>query len=73
MSLTTAFINFFAQIGWAYDLKTVSEDVIKMRVERTGDGTHRNHINNIWGWGDVDQQAIERELADVIYKRKNNS
>ena len=64
-SLTTAFINFFAKIGWAYDLKTVSNDIIKMRVERTGDGTH-----NTWGWGDVDQQETQRELADIIYKRK---
>jgi hypothetical protein len=26
--------------GWATDLKTVSDDVIKKRAQRTGDGTH---------------------------------
>lgn len=38
------FIDCFAWIGWAYDLKTVSEDTIKKRASRTGDGT------NLWGW-----------------------
>jgi stearoyl-CoA desaturase (delta-9 desaturase) len=33
-------IEFFAFIGQAYDLKTVSQDMIKQRVLRTGDGTH---------------------------------
>lgn len=26
--------------GWAYDLKTVSEDIIRKRAERTGDGSN---------------------------------
>jgi stearoyl-CoA desaturase (delta-9 desaturase) len=34
------FIDLMAKIGQAYDLKTVSEEVIMKRVERTGDGTH---------------------------------
>lgn len=36
-NFTTAFIDFFSKIGWAYDLKTVSQDVIGKRVLRTGD------------------------------------
>lgn len=39
---TTAFIDFFAHIGWAYDLKTISEKTIRKRIERTGDGTHKH-------------------------------
>lgn len=58
---TTAFIDFFAKIGWAYDLKTVSRDMVKTRVERTGDGTH-----GLWGWGDKDQQPEERQQAVII-------
>ena len=46
---TTTFINFFAKIGWAYDLKIASIDTVKKRVQRTGDGSH-----SIWGWGDKD-------------------
>ncbi|XP_044744002.1 acyl-CoA Delta-9 desaturase-like [Chrysoperla carnea] len=40
INVTTHLINFFAKIGWAYDLKTVSDDMIQKRVLRTGDGTH---------------------------------
>jgi len=36
-NLTTIFINFFALIGLAYDLKTVSPNIIRQRKERTGD------------------------------------
>ncbi len=41
-NFTAAFIDFFAWIGWAYDLKTVSDKVVRDRVRRTGDGTWRN-------------------------------
>jgi len=36
-NLTTIFINFFAWIGWAYDRKTVSPNLIRQRKLRTGD------------------------------------
>lgn len=42
-NFTTLFIDGMAKIGWAYDLKTVSPEMIKRRVERTGDGTHWNY------------------------------
>jgi stearoyl-CoA desaturase (delta-9 desaturase) len=41
MNPTTAFIDFFARIGWAYSLKTISEETIRKRIARTGDGTHK--------------------------------
>ncbi|CAG9807590.1 unnamed protein product [Chironomus riparius] len=34
------FIDFFAWLGWATDLKIVPDAVIKARVLRTGDGSH---------------------------------
>lgn len=37
--MTTGFIDFFAWIGWAYDLKTVSVTMINRRAARTGDGS----------------------------------
>lgn len=40
MNATKAVIDFFAWIGWAYDLKTVPERIIRNRVYRTGDGSH---------------------------------
>jgi len=61
-NFTTAFIDFFAKIGWAYDLKRVSTEVIRQRVERTGDGSHE-----VWGWGDKDQPQEERDGAILMY------
>ncbi|KAK6629877.1 hypothetical protein RUM43_003698 [Polyplax serrata] len=37
-NLTTGLIDFFARIGWAWDLKTVSREMVAKRKERTGDG-----------------------------------
>lgn len=37
---TASLINFFAKIGWAYDLKTPSEYVVKSFILNDGDGTH---------------------------------
>lgn len=33
-------ICIFTLLGWATDLKTVTDDVVRKRVLRTGDGTH---------------------------------
>jgi stearoyl-CoA desaturase (Delta-9 desaturase) len=38
-TLTTLFIDFFALIGWAYDLKTASTDIIEKQAKKLGDGT----------------------------------
>lgn len=40
INLNTAFIDFFAYIGWAYDLKRVSKEVIDKRKLRTGGPQH---------------------------------
>ena len=63
-NLTTAFIDFFAKIGWAYDLKTVSMDMIQKRVQRTGDGSHL-----VWGWGDKDLPQEDIQEATIINKK----
>ncbi|XP_052756131.1 acyl-CoA Delta-9 desaturase-like [Galleria mellonella] len=47
LNLTTRFINLMAKIGWAYDMKSVSKEVIEKRKMRTGDNNHEEHeINN---------------------------
>jgi stearoyl-CoA desaturase (delta-9 desaturase) len=63
-NFTTAFIDFFSRIGWAYDLKTVSISMVKKRVERTGDGSHE-----IWGWGDKDLSQEDMDDAQVINRK----
>jgi stearoyl-CoA desaturase (Delta-9 desaturase) len=71
MNATTAFIDFFAKIGWAYDLKTVSKEIIQKRIERTGDGTHPHSANteHLWGYGDKEQDAEEREMIPILNKK----
>lgn len=34
-------MDFFAWLGWATDLKTVSDDLLRKRIQRTGDGSHK--------------------------------
>jgi len=40
VNISTMMIDFFALLGQAYDLKTVSPAMVKKRVQRTGDGSH---------------------------------
>ncbi|KAK1134884.1 hypothetical protein K0M31_007651 [Melipona bicolor] len=81
MNITTALIDFCALLGLAYDMKTVSVDVIKRRAKRTGDGTrysededsqshgdHHSHEDMKWGWGDVDMKPEEIQEVDIINK-----
>jgi stearoyl-CoA desaturase (Delta-9 desaturase) len=67
-NLTTAFIDFFSLIGWAYEMKTVSNDMILKRANRTGDGSHPNG-DGIWGWDDSNISIEDRKLTTVINKK----
>lgn len=62
-NMTTLFLDMFAKIGWAYDLKTASTEMIQKRVKRTGDGTH-----HLWGWGDQDQLPEEKEQVIITHQ-----
>lgn len=42
-NFTTAFLDFFAWLGLAYDLKTITKEMIAKRAMRTGDGSHHHH------------------------------
>ncbi|XP_015590292.1 acyl-CoA Delta(11) desaturase [Cephus cinctus] len=75
-NFTTAFIDAFAWLGLAYDLKTVPVEMVQKRAARTGDGTriqqdeHHGHTyeDAIWGWGDVDMQEEDINEAQIINK-----
>lgn len=47
LNTTTMFLDAFAKIGWAYDLKRASDDLVKKVVENRGNGTH-----SVWGKSD---------------------
>jgi stearoyl-CoA desaturase (delta-9 desaturase) len=40
MNISTAFIDFYAFIGWAYDLKQPSARLVQKVVQERGDGSH---------------------------------
>ncbi|XP_033225912.1 uncharacterized protein LOC117178597 [Belonocnema kinseyi] len=40
LNYTTAIIDMFAKIGWAYDLKVPSKELVRTVVEKRGDGSH---------------------------------
>ncbi|XP_013187169.1 acyl-CoA Delta-9 desaturase isoform X1 [Amyelois transitella] len=66
LNFSKLFIDAMAKIGWAYDLKTVSPDVIEKRVKRTGDGSH-----HVWGWDDKDVPVEEKEEATIFNPSKD--
>ncbi|KAH0999903.1 hypothetical protein HUJ05_000008 [Dendroctonus ponderosae] len=43
-NLTLFFILACAKIGWAYEMKAPSDEIVKKRAARTGEETH------LWGW-----------------------
>ncbi|XP_045779956.1 acyl-CoA Delta(11) desaturase-like [Maniola jurtina] len=44
LNVSAKFIDFFAWIGWAYDLKAVPEDFAHSRANKAGDGS------DLWGF-----------------------
>ncbi|XP_065072455.1 acyl-CoA Delta(11) desaturase-like isoform X1 [Ochlerotatus camptorhynchus] len=40
VNVTTFWLDFFAKIGWAYDLKEPSKELVRRTIEKYGDGTH---------------------------------
>ncbi|XP_048000585.1 acyl-CoA Delta(11) desaturase-like [Leguminivora glycinivorella] len=66
MNLATNLIDFMAWIGWAYDLKSVSEDMVVKKMMKTGDGTDLwgrlpENDDYIWGWGDQDMSEEDKK------------
>ncbi|XP_072392429.1 (11Z)-hexadec-11-enoyl-CoA conjugase-like [Diabrotica undecimpunctata] len=81
LNLTTTFLDFWAFFGQAYDLKITSEDMIRKRVARTGDGswidvkgkgilnapteTTSHNFYEDCVWGWGDKDMKEEDIQDV--------
>lgn len=83
-NITAGTIDLFAKIGWAWDLKTVSDDMIRRRALRTGDGskvfetkieadvcTHDSQ-DTLWGWGDKDMNKDEMQRVRQYNKLRDD-
>jgi stearoyl-CoA desaturase (Delta-9 desaturase) len=71
-NFSAVLIDFFAKIGWVYDRKKVSPEMIARRVIKTGDGTHylshdEAHKNSVYGYGDKDMDPADKEDLDKGY------
>lgn len=72
MNITTALLDAFAKIGWVYDQKYATSEMIKRKVQRSGDGTHylsHDHRIPTWGYGDPD---LETEDLTELEKLKQS-
>ena len=47
---STAFIDFMARVGWAYDLKSVPTELVSRKVRKSGDGSWQFLNDYSWGW-----------------------
>lgn len=70
-NLNAVIIDLFAKLGWVYDRKLVSKEMIARRVAKSGDGTHflsheEAHKNSIYGYGDPDIDPEDQEDLDKM-------
>ncbi|XP_072392416.1 (11Z)-hexadec-11-enoyl-CoA conjugase-like [Diabrotica undecimpunctata] len=81
-NLSAGFLDLMAYLGQAYDLKTVSKEMIQKRAARTGDGSyefdniplengktkepHNFHEDCVWGWDDKDMKEEFRNATIKI-------
>ncbi|KAL1123057.1 hypothetical protein AAG570_002145 [Ranatra chinensis] len=82
-NLTTGLIDFFAKVGWAYDLKTAPLSMVRLRAQRKGDGTwedpkmpqagaghrHNHHDGGLWGWGDADMTTEDLAMVEITHRK----
>ncbi|KRT82992.1 hypothetical protein AMK59_3959 [Oryctes borbonicus] len=83
-NITAGTIDVFARIGWAWDLKTVSTDMIRRRAARTGDGSksYEDVVQSIvhtddsqdmlWGWGDEDMDKEQMRRVREFNKLRDD-
>lgn len=45
LNVTTLLLDFFASIGWAYDLKSATPEMVLKMTEKHGDGSH-HHLHS---------------------------
>ncbi|XP_014279996.2 acyl-CoA Delta-9 desaturase isoform X1 [Halyomorpha halys] len=76
MNFTTAFIDFMARIGQAYDCKIVPDSVVRSRMQRTGmmsaAPVKKNPEEEVhpWGWGDETIPEEDTKIAETMYKKE---
>jgi stearoyl-CoA desaturase (delta-9 desaturase) len=57
LNVSQKFIDLFARIGWVYDRKTVAPELIRRKMERSGDKEKRYRARQDQARGEVDPTA----------------
>ena len=72
LNFTTAFIDFFAYIGWAYDLKQPNKELVQRVVQQLGDGSHTKwgHVKEVPEEGEQLKDKVEEMLLKAEEKAK---
>ena len=72
LNFTTAFIDFFAYIGWAYDLKQPNKELVRRVVQQLGDGSHTKwgHLKEVPEEGEQLKDNIQEMLFKAEEKAK---
>lgn len=68
LNITTFWLNIFKSLGWAYDLKTPSSELVKKMIENHGDGSHL-------GWGhevSIEEDSRLVEMKKMLKNVKTN-
>lgn len=73
-----AFIDLFAKIGWAYNVRSVSPEMIQKRAMRSGDGSRHVAAGGsilsssddqiIWGWNDENMSQTDKMDCNIVNK-----
>ena len=72
LNFTTTFIDFFAYIGWAYDLKQPNKELVQRVVQQLGDGSHTKwgHLKEVPEEGEQLKDNIQEMLFKAEEKAK---
>lgn len=66
-NVTTAVLDWLSYIGWAYDKKFATTQMISRKIIKSGDGSHEfAQQNPLWGFGDNDMKLSDlNELQSI--------
>ncbi|GLG96654.1 Acyl-CoA Delta(11) desaturase [Gryllus bimaculatus] len=68
-NMTAGFIDCCAKLGLAYNLKSVANEYIRRRAQRTGDGSHTH--GGVWGWGDKDTSKEDIAAVHISHHKES--
>ncbi|KAF6213209.1 hypothetical protein GE061_010925 [Apolygus lucorum] len=63
-NMSSHIVDWFASIGWAYDLKCATPEMVKYRVNKRGDGTHPSSQRE--KYDDTDDSTVKENMKTLL-------